>query len=205
MIVGHGGAVVERGQLGAGLFEQGDRARVRDADDARAGVEQGGAGEALGIVALARDLRGRERRLGRAVVEAGVAVGRGEREQEVGESGAVEAGLRAGGGDRALVLERGLLIAELARRGVGGLDRGVDELVRVARREAVVRELGGAGGAGHLERLGDPAVQPRPAGRGQPALDRRAHERVGERVAAERARYLAEQARRDGVLERLGE
>ena len=99
----------------------------------------------------------------------------------------------------------------MARRGGGpvtGPDRVADRLVDVAAvacLEEVVGELGhvrlGVRGVKSLEHLADLTVEARAAGGCQLFVERLADQRVGERVAAYRARHLRHHAGRHRLLE----
>ena len=109
---------------------------------------------------------------------------------------------------RRAVVRGGLLPGQHPVGAAGGGEREVDRalgpLDRRGERE-VVRELGQVGvGVGPVqrgERLADAAVQPRAAQLGDAVVERGPHQRVGERVAPDRA-GLAQHARVDGLLER---
>ena len=109
---------------------------------------------------------------------------------------------------RGAVVLRRLLPRQQAVGAPGGGEREVDRplgLLDRRRLREVVGELRQVrvevGAAQARDRLADAAVQPRPAQLREPVVERRAHERVREGVAADPAR-LAQHARLDALLER---
>jgi hypothetical protein len=69
----------------------------------------------------------------------------------------------------------------------------------------IAERAGRAVGDALVERLGDPQVELRTTPRGEPVVERPAHELVGEPVSERVARHLLDHAARDGLVERRGE
>ena len=189
------------GQQAQRLFQQRDVLGVLDAVllPGAAGVPERRAGEGLRGPGGAGGVRGAGEARARRLPLAGVRLGGGQRVLEPGELGRVGVLVAAPQPDRAVQQPGRLVVGEpgVGLRGgalgvgdgaVGRPRAGGAEVPRQLREPRVrprAVEL--------LDRLADAQVQPRPPGRRQLGLERRAQQGVGERVAAGRARDLREQ------------
>ena len=144
----------------------------------------------------------------RLLLHPGAVLGGAEREQQLAADEVVRRpGQLARPQRRAVVVGR-LLPGQQPVGAAGGGEREVDRPLGLLERRRLGEVMGELGqvrvqvrAAQARDRLADAAVQPRAAQLREPVVERRAHERVGERVAADRA-GLAQHARLDALLER---
>ena len=200
---------VLRGQQVQRLLQQRDVLGVLDAVllPGAAGVPERRAGEGLRGPGGAGGDRGAGEARARRLPLAGVRLGGGQRVLELGELGRVGVLVAAPQPDRAAQQPDRLVVGEPGvrlRGGAPGVGDGAVGRPRPGGAE-VPRQLGQPGirprAVELLDRLADPPVQPRPPGRRQLGLERRAQQGVGERVAAGRARDLHEQRAAHGGVE----
>ena len=191
------------------LLEQ-RQPRLVDAAEHRplAGVAERRAAEQRRVAQHARRGGGGLERGPRRRLHAGAVLGGALREQQLGAHRILEGAGQLARAQRRAVVLRGLLPGELAVGAARGGEREVDRALGLLDRGGL-REVVGelrqvrieVGAAQARDRLADAAVQARPAQLRQPVVERRAHERVRERVAAD-APGLAQHARLDALLQR---
>ena len=145
----------------------------------------------------------------RLLLEAGPVLRGAQREQELGAHVVVDRARQLARPQRRPVVLGRLLPREHPVRAARGGQREVDRAIGPLDRRRLGEVVGEhrqvrvevAAAQAH-ERLADAAVQARPPQLGDAVVEGRAHQRVGERVAADVAR-LAQHARLDALLQRL--
>ena len=189
------------GQPAQGLLQQRDVLGVLDAVllPRAAGVPERGAGEGRRVAGGAGGDRGAGEAGARRLPLAGVRLGGGQRVLQPGELGPVGVLVAPPQPRRCVEQPDRLVVGEPGgglRGGALGVRDGAVGRPRPGGAE-MPRQLGEPGVGPRamelLDRLADPQMQPRPPGRRQLGLERRAQQRVGERVAPGRARDLGQQ------------